>query len=114
MANRIGSERHSPSRLPMRLLGSVLVLGALLAWWGTRDQRHLFGEALREPVAAGGGGLSKVAGGGRALLDRGSEILKRECADCYQKATRTPAPRFHENVGFYRHEVSVSGGRPEL
>src|SRR2546426_525093 len=38
-----GNEHQPPSRAPIRLLGSVLLLGALLAWWGTRDDRHLFG-----------------------------------------------------------------------
>src|SRR5260370_30225421 len=54
MANRVGSEHHSLSRPPTRLLVSVLLLGTLLAWWGTRDHRRLFGESLREPIAAGG------------------------------------------------------------
>src|SRR6201984_3763763 len=54
MANRVGSEHQSPSRVPIRLAGSVLLLGTLLAWWGTRDHRRLFGESPRGPVAAAG------------------------------------------------------------
>ena len=50
MANRVGSEHQSPSRVPIRLVGSVLLLGALLAWWGTRDHRRLFGESRRKPA----------------------------------------------------------------
>ncbi len=98
----------------MRLLGSVLVLGALLAWWGTRDQRHLFGEALREPVAAGGVDLPKVTEGESALRDRGSEISTRQCAGCHEMATRTSAPSYQEIVSFYRHEVPISAGSPDL
>src|SRR5882724_4658623 len=49
MANRVGSEHQSPSRAPIRLVGSVLLLGTLLAWWGTRDHRRLFGDLPRKP-----------------------------------------------------------------
>src|SRR6266481_1948761 len=52
MANRVGSEHQSPSRVPIRLVGSVLLLGTLLAWWGTRDHRHLFGDLPRKPIVA--------------------------------------------------------------
>ena len=76
MANRVRSEHQSPSRPPLRLLGSVLLLGTLLAWWGTRDHRRLFGESLREPVAAGGAVLPEATQGEGLLLDRrGSQIF---------------------------------------
>src|SRR6266568_7305258 len=74
MANRVGSEHQSPSRAPIRLVGSVLLLGTLLAWWGTRDHRRLFGESPREPVAAGGMVFPQAAPEESALLDRGSQI----------------------------------------
>src|SRR6266852_9467018 len=74
MANRVGSEHQSPSRSPVRLVGSVLLLGTLLAWWGTRDQRRLFGESLREPVAAASVVLPQVTQEESVLLDRGSQI----------------------------------------
>src|SRR5260370_34181209 len=73
MANRGGSEHQSPSRSPVRLLGSVLLLGTLLAWCGTRDQRRLFGESLSEPVADGSVVHTKVTQEERATLDRGSQ-----------------------------------------
>src|SRR3979411_3409436 len=73
MANNSGSEQQSPSRPPIRLLASVLLLGTLLAWWGTRDHRRRFGESLREPVAVAGMVLPQATQQERALLDRGSE-----------------------------------------
>jgi len=42
MANNVASAHRS--RVLIGLLTSVLLLGTLLAWWGTRDHRQLFGE----------------------------------------------------------------------
>jgi len=112
MANNLGSEH--PSRPPIRLLASVLLLGTLLAWWGTRDHRRLFGESLREPVAAGGMVLPQVTQEESALLDRGSQISQRQCAGCHEMATRSSAPSYREIVSFYRREFPMSAGNPDL
>ena len=110
MANSVGSERQSPSRLPIRLLVSVLLLGTLLAWWGTRDHRRLFGDSLRTPVAANGVALPQGTQAESVLLDRGSRISQRQCAGCHQLATRSSAPSYQEIVTFYRGEVPASQG----
>src|ERR1700716_3724374 len=102
MANSIGKDHQS--RRPIRLLGSVLLLGTLLAWWGTRDHRRLFGESLREPVAAGGMVLPQATPEESALLDRGSQISQRQCAGCHEMASRSSAPSYQEIVSFYRRE----------
>src|SRR5260370_29070511 len=94
MANSMGSEHQS--RPPIHLLASVLLLGTLLAWWGTRDHRRLFGESLREPVAAGGIVLPQVTQEESALLDRGSQISQRQCRGCHEMATRPSAPSYQE------------------
>jgi cytochrome c551/c552 len=112
MANNNGSEHQS--RPPIRLLGSVLLLGTLLAWWGTRDHRRLFGESPREPVAAGGLLLQQVTPEKSALLDRGFQISERQCAGCHEMATRSSAPSYQEIVTFYRSGSSTSAGNPEL
>jgi cytochrome c551/c552 len=114
MANRVGSEHQSPSRAPIRLVGSVLLLGALLAWWGTRDHRRLFGESLREPVAAGGVVLPRVTPEESALLDRGSQISQGQCAGCHEMATRSSAPSYQEIVTFYRRGFRNSAGTTDL
>ena len=112
MANNLGSEHQS--RPPARLLASVLLLGTLLAWWGTRDHRRLFGESLREPVAAGGMVLPQVTQEESALLDRGSQISQRQCAGCHEMATRSSAPSYREIVSFYRREFPMSASKPDL
>jgi cytochrome c551/c552 len=114
MANKTGSEHPSPSRLPVRLVVSVLLLGALLAWWGTRDNRRLFGESPRESVATGGMVLPQVTQQGSALLDRGSQISQRQCAGCHEMATRTSGPSYQEIVTFYRREAPASAGNRDL
>src|SRR5216684_7595384 len=114
MANRIGSEHQSPSRPPVRLLASVLLLGTLLAWWGTRDHRRLFGESLREPVAAAGMVLPQLTQEESALLDRGFQISQRQCAGCHERATRSSAPSYQEIATFYRRGFSTSAGNPDL
>jgi cytochrome c551/c552 len=114
MANRVGSEHQSPSRPPIRLLVSVLLLGTLLAWWGTRGHRRLFGELPRKPVAAGGVVLPKVTQEEGVLLDRGSQISQRQCAGCHEMATRSSAPSYQEIVAFYRREFPTSVGNPDL
>ena len=113
MANKIGSEQQSPSRPPIRLLVSVLLLGTLLAWWGTRDYRRLFGESQREPVATGGVVLPQVTQEKSALLDRGSQIAQRQCAGCHEMAARSSAPSYREIVTFYRRKFP-SAGNPDL
>jgi cytochrome c551/c552 len=114
MANSIGSEHQSSSRLPIRLLVSVLLLGTLLAWWGTRDHRRLFGESPREPAAAGAVLLPQVTPENSALLDRGSQISQRQCAGCHEMATRSCAPSYQEIVTFYRRRFPTSAGNPDL
>src|ERR1700740_49785 len=98
MANRVGSENQSPSRAPIRLVGSVLLLGTLLAWWGTRDHRELFGESLRQPVTAAGVVVPEVTQETSALMDRGYEISQRQCAGCHEMTTRSSAPSYQEIV----------------
>src|SRR5438445_1456121 len=114
MANSIGSEHQPPSRSPIRLVGSVLLLGTLLAWWGTRDHRRLFGESPREPVAAGGMVFPQAAPEENALLDRGSQISQRQCAGCHEMFTRSSAPSYQEIVTFYRREFPASTGNPDF
>jgi cytochrome c551/c552 len=112
MANNTGSQHQS--RPPIRLVISVLLLGTLLAWWGTRDRRDPFGESLRQPVAAASMVLPQITQENSALLDRGSEISQRQCAGCHEGATRTSAPSYQEIVTFYRHGFSTSAGNPDL
>jgi cytochrome c551/c552 len=112
MANSSGSEHQS--RPPIRLLGSVLLLGTLLAWWGTRDRRRLFGESLREPVAAADTVLPQVTPEEGAFLDRGSQISQRQCAGCHERAERSSAPSYQEIVTFYRRGSPASAGNPDL
>ncbi len=114
MANRVGGEHHLRSRSLTLLVGSVLLLGTLLAWWGTRGHRRLFGEPPRRPVAAGDTVLPQVTQEGSALLDRGSQISTRQCAGCHEMATRSSGPSYKEIVTFYRREVSTSAGGPDL
>src|SRR3979411_1068368 len=112
MANNVGSEHQS--RPPIRLLGFVLLLGTLFAWWGTRDYRRQFGELLREPVAAAGMVLPQVTQEESALLSRGSQISQRQCAGCHEMATRSSAPSYQEIVTFYRRAAPASGGNRDL
>ena len=112
MANNFGSEH--PPRPPVRLVGSVLLLGTLLAWWGTRDHRRLFGESPRGPVAAAGMALPQVTQEESALLDRGFQLSERQCAGCHEMATRSTAPSYQEIVTFYRGGFSTSAGKPDL
>jgi len=114
MANDNGSEHQAPSRPPIRLLGSVLLVGTLLAWWGTRDHRRRFGESVREPVAAAGTVLPQATQEESALLDRGFQISERQCAGCHEIATRSSAPSYQEIVTFYRREFPTSAGNPDL
>ena len=114
MANRVGDEHHSRSRPLTLLVGSVLLLGTLLAWWGTRDRRALFGESLREPVAAAGVVLPQATQEESALLDRGSQISQQQCAGCHEMFTRSSAPSYQEIVNFYRRENPASAGNPDL
>jgi cytochrome c551/c552 len=95
-------------------LVSVLLLGTLLAWWGTRDRRRLFGESLREPVAAAGVVLPQATQEESALLDRGSQISQRQCAGCHEMFTRSSAPSYQEIVTFYRSEFPGSTGSPDF
>ena len=98
----------------MRLLVSVLVVGALLSWWGTRDQRLLFGDARRKPVAADGAPLPQVTQAESVLWDRGSRLSQQQCAGCHEIVTRASAPSYQEIVAFYRRQTSASPGNPDL
>src|ERR1700756_3965259 len=98
MANRVGSERQPPSRAPIRLVGSVLLLGTLLAWWGTRDHRRLFGDLPRRPVAAAVLSIPPNIQVDGAAVARGASIQTLQCAGCHEIATRSSAPSYREIV----------------
>src|SRR6266853_6262674 len=76
MANRVSNE--PPSQV--RLVASVLLLGTLLAWWGTRDHRRLFGDLPRKPVAAAVLSIPPNTQIEGAAVARGLEIDQRQCA----------------------------------
>jgi cytochrome c551/c552 len=114
MVNSHGSEHQSPSRRPVRLVVSVLLLGTLMSWWGTRDHRRLFGGSPREPVAAGAAALPPVGQDQSALLDRGSQLAQQECAGCHETAARSSGPSYREIVTFYRRQFPASAGSADL
>lgn len=110
MANRAAGEHQSPSRAPIRLVGFVLLLGALLAWWGTRDHRRLFGDLPRKPVAAAVLSTPPNIQIEGAAVARGFEIEQRQCAGCHEMSTRSIGPSYQEVVQFY---LDHSEGRDE-
>jgi len=112
MANNL--ENPNEPRPPIVLLSSLLLLGTLFAWWGTRDYRRLFAEELREPVAAAGIVLPEFNSEEGALLDRGSQISQRQCAGCHEMATRSSAPSYQEIVTFYRRGLPSATSNPDL
>ena len=112
MGNSAGSSHDS--RTPLRLVGAVVLLGALLAWWGTRDRRHLFGEPPREPVPAGAAGVPQNIQVDNAMLARGAEINERECAGGHKMAARSSGPSYQEIVMFYRSRSGRSDGNHDL
>ena len=114
MANSTGSEHQSSPRPPLRLVTSVLLLGTLLAWWGTRDHPAFFGESPRKPVAAEVVTFPQGVQQESTLLDRGAQISQRQCAGCHEMATRSVAPSYLEIATFYRHQLPASAGTPDL
>jgi cytochrome c551/c552 len=112
MGNSAGSSHDS--RPPVRLVVAVVLLGTLLAWWGTRGHRRLFGEARRKPVAAGEVVLPQITQEKSALLARGSQISQRQCAGCHEMAARSSGPSYKDIVTFYRREFPDSPGNSDL
>jgi len=112
MANEFHNGSETPGRPPLRLLGFVLLLGTLLAWWGTRDHRRLFGESPRKPVGATALFLPPNIQLG--MVNRGSQIEQRQCAGCHDMFTRSTGPSYQEVVTFYEHHSSDPGGAPDL
>jgi cytochrome c551/c552 len=112
MANNVASEHRS--RLLIGLLTSVLLLGTLLAWWGTRDHRQLFGEPLRQPATVASVVVSEVTQEQSALVNRGYEISQRQCAGCHEMTTRSSAPSYREIVTFYRRGFVGAASMPDL
>jgi cytochrome c551/c552 len=98
----------------MSLLGGVLLLGTLLAWWGTRDYRRLFGESLRAPLPAGVAVFPQATQEVSTLLDRGAQISQRQCAGCHEMFARSSAPSYQEIVNFYRRDIPASAGNPDF
>jgi len=114
MANRVGSEHQSPSRAPIRLVGSVLLLGTLLAWWGTRDHRRLFGDLPRKPVAAAVLSIPPNIQIEGTAVARGFEIEQRQCAGCHEMSTRSTGPSYQEVVTFYLHHSAAPDEKSDL
>jgi cytochrome c551/c552 len=112
MANKVQNGAETPGRPPLRLLGFVLLLGTLLAWWGTRDQRQLFGESPRKPV--GEAALCLPPNIQLGMVARGSQIEQQQCAGCHDMLTRSTGPSYQEVVTFYEHHSSDPGGAPDL
>jgi len=114
MANRVESEHQSTSRPPTRLLGSVLLLGTLLAWWGTRDRRRLFGDLPRKPVAAAALAAPTNLQIESATVARGYQIDQRQCAGCHEMSTRSTGPSYQEVVTFYLHHSTDRNEKSDL
>jgi cytochrome c551/c552 len=112
MANNVDSEHQS--RPLIGLLTSVLLLGTLLTWWGTRGHRQLFGESLRQPVTVASVVDPEVTQEESALVDRGYEISRRQCAGCHEMTARSNAPSYQEIVIFYRRGFASAAGDPRL
>jgi cytochrome c551/c552 len=112
MENDVTSEHRSRSMIG--LLTFVLLLGTLLAWWGTRDRRQLFGEPLRQPATAASVVVPRITQEDSALLDRGYEISRRQCAGCHEMTTRSSAPSYGEIVTFYRYRFASAVGDADL
>ena len=112
MANNVESEHRW--RAPIGLLASVLLLGTLLSWWGTRDHRDFFGESLRQPLPAASGVVPKTTPESGALVDRGCEISQQQCAGCHEMTARSSGPSYREIVTFYRRGFAGAAGNPDL
>jgi cytochrome c551/c552 len=102
------------SRPPVRLVVAVVLLGTLLAWWGTRDHRHLFGEPSRKPIPADAAVVPQNMQVDSAMLARGAEINERECAGCHKMAARSTGPSYRAIVTFYRGQSAQSDGDHDL
>ena len=114
MANKVSNEHESPSRPPVRLVASVLLLGTLLAWWGTRDHRRLFGDLPRKPVAAAALSVSTNLQIESATVARGYQIDQRQCAGCHEMFTRSTGPSYQEVVTFYLHHAVDPNEKSDL
>jgi len=114
MANSIGNERQPPSRAPVRLVGSVLLLRTLLAWWGTRDYRHSFGEPPRKPIVAAAAPVLQNIQSDTAMLARGSQIAQWECAGCHDMVTRSSGPSYQDIATFYLRQSGAPERRSDL
>jgi cytochrome c551/c552 len=114
MANNISGMQPSPSHPPLLLVSSVVLLGTLLAWWGTRDKRRSFGESLREPVPTTGSALPPSAHEETTSQDRGSQISQLQCAGCHEMFTRSTGPSYEEIVNFYDRRSAGPNEKSEL
>jgi cytochrome c551/c552 len=108
MANSIGNETPPVSRTPPRLVVFVLLLGTLLAWWGTRDSRHLFGEPLHQPMLVAASNVPHNLQSDTATLARGMQIEQRDCAGCHDATARSIGPSYREIVSFYRRSAAAN------
>jgi cytochrome c551/c552 len=114
MANKIDNAPQSPSHPPLLLVFSALLLGTLLAWWGTRDKRRAFGESLREPVSTGGAVLPPFTQEEKISQDRGSQISQLQCAGCHEMFTRSTGPSYEEIVKFYGRRSAEPNEKSDL
>ena len=114
MANSVGNEHHTASRPPVGLVSSVLVLGTLLAWWGTRDSRHLFGEPPHKPVVAATPDVPQNIPSNSAMLGQGFQIEERQCAGCHEMTARSSGPSYQEIVAVYRRQSARANSKVDL
>jgi len=114
MANSVGNEHQPVSRTPTLLVVSVLVLGTVLAWWGTRDSRHLFGEPPRRPFLAAAPDVPQNVQTDSATLARGFQAEQRECAGCHDMNVRSSGPSYRQIVMFYLHQSGPSENNRDL
>ena len=114
MANKTDSAPQSPSHPPLLLVGSVLLLGTFLAWWGTRDKRRWFGESLREPIFTVGAVLPPTTQEEKISQDRGSQISQLQCAGCHEMFIRSTGPSYEEIVKFYSRQSAGLNEKSDL
>ena len=114
MANRNESSRKRQNRRLLPLVAASLLLGTLLAWWGVRDGRHLFGEPVRKPIAVAAPDVPQNVQNTSAMVARGAEIEQQDCAGCHELDARSTGPSYQEIVKLYRRQSAPSGSNQDL
>jgi len=105
-----GQYRERIPRWLFMLIAALLVVGAILSWWGTRAKRVFHSGPRAEAILSGRVPAAKPSFSLDQTLTQGRQLNTTYCAGCHAEQERLIGPSYHLITASYRALQGRLGG----